>query len=216
MFKNILTTVIVAAVVAAGIAWFVAPNAVSQGLGTSADNVQQVIWQFTKGVMLEGASKTGKNSSAVFTASGTLAPGQNIDYWTNKTGRTVLFDYADVVQTGTGYASSTMRISVFATSTVSGINPYVAPKVSTSSLSNFLIDNVRMGTSSPSNYVWNADVNGGTNATGTIAVPDGSSLVLFLQQGDYQANCTGSICEPATSTNRGFNLNWFAEGHYVP
>lgn len=223
MVKNILVTVIVAAVVAAGIAYVVAPQAVSSTLGTSASNVQQTLWQFTKGMIEEPASRTGKGPSAVFTQSGTLLAGQNIDYWTNKTGRTVLIDYGDVIQTlaagmtsSTGYASSTMRISMFATTTLSNINPYIAPKVSTSTMSNFLIDNARMATGTPPNYIWNADVNGGTNATGTIAVPDGSSVVIFLQQGDYEPGCTGSVCEPATSTNRGFNLNWFLSGHYVP
>lgn len=214
-FKNVLLTAVVALIVAAGVSYAVAPAVASQTLGASAANVQQVIWQFTKGVMLEGSTKTGSGSSAVFTASGTLGKGQYIDYWTNKTGRTVLVDYGDVVQTG-GYASSTMRVSILATTTTSAINPYVAPKVSTSTMSNFLIDNARLATSTPPNFAINADVGGGTNATGTIAVPDGTSIVVLLQQGDYEPGCTGSVCEPATSTNRGFNLNWFIQGHYVP
>lgn len=236
MIKNILVTVIVAAIVAGGFTYALAPQLVSEAmqqassatqqasdsLGASAANVQQVFWQFTKGVMIEGPTRTGVGSSAIFTASGVLGTSQNIDYWTNKTGRTVLIEGTDVIQqAGTGgsskgYASSTMRISVFATTTISNINPYVSPKVSSSTMSNFLIDNVRVATSSPVNYVWNGDIGGGTNATGTIAVPDGSSVVIFLQQGDYQANCTGSVCEAATSTNRGFNLGWFLSGHYVP
>lgn len=219
MFKNILTTVVVAALVAAGIALIVTPSVVvqaTQTLGASADNVQQTLWQFTKGVILEPATHTGTGPSMVFTRSGSIVKGTNYDVFKNSTGRTVILDYADLVQTG-GYASSTMRISIFATTTVpTSINPYVAPKVSTSSMSNFLIDNARIATSSAPNYLWNSDVGGGTNATGTIAVPDGSSVVIFLQQGDYEPGCTGSVCEPATSTNRGFNLNWFVEGHYVP
>ena len=209
--KNILVTVVVAALVSVGF-YTLAPRQAAT-LGTSINNVQQVIWGFTKGVSLEGASKTGTGSNVVFSKSGTILAGQNQDGWTNDTGRTVYFDYGDAINTGT--ASSSFRISVVATSSAS-ISPSMAL---TAPIANpaggLLIDNVLLATSSPANFVINSDINAGTQASGTVPVLSGQRIIFFLRQNSAHF-CTGSICETATSTNRGFNVNWYLQGHYIP
>lgn len=215
--SNIFLTVVVAAMVSAGVAYVVAPQVTSQALGTSINNVQQVLWAFTKGVSLEPASHTTTGPSAVFTRSGSIPAGQNQAYWTNDLGRTAYIDYgeADII----GLASSSMRISAFATTTtsVAASMSYTAPIATTSlnlGASTLLIDNVQIPTSTPY-FMVNTDINAGSQASGTVAVLPGATVMFLLRQ-DRATVCTGSLCETSTSTNRGFNVNWFISGHYIP
>jgi hypothetical protein len=219
-FKNVIVTVIVAAVVAFGVASLAVSATTGKSLGASASQVQSVLWQFTNGISLDpGNSSAGGNGDYVFTKGGTIPAGANQAVWINKTGRTVYVDYADVITTG--IASSSMRVSAVATSSVS--TSTLATTASsmwlTAPIANpaggLLIDNVQIGTSSPKNTIINTDVGPGTNASGTIPVADGSGIIFSLRQNNPN-NCTGSACEQATSTNRGFNLTWFLEGHYQP
>lgn len=232
--QNIILTVVVAAFVGGASALIVAPKQTTtavidagvqaaQDLGAAVNgiaNVQAVIWQFSEGISLDAGGSNGGNGDILITKGGTLGPGQNQGGWTNKTGRTVYVDYAEFDAVGTGFASSSLRISAFSTTTATvSTGMFLTAPVQTGAgaiaSSSLLIDNRLIATSSPALYLTiNSDLNPGTNATGTVAVPDGSSVLFYLRQ-DSAVNCTGSSCEAATSTNKGINaFNWFLSGHY--
>lgn len=220
--KTVLVSVVVAVIVFVAGWLVVSPSSANSTLGASFANVQSTVWQFTGGISLDPGGSNGNGGDVLITKGGTMAAGQNTACYTNKTGRTQFFDYADVALTG-GYASSSMRLSVISTTTpctsLVASQYYAAPTPTASST--FLIDNDLIPTSTPPNYVINADVNGGTNATGTVPVLDGSSVLILLRTDRLTNTCTGAgsgtgACETSTSTNRGFNLNWFLEGHYRP
>ncbi len=217
--KSIVTSLVVAVLVFVAGWAIVKPASVgstTEALGAGAAQVQQTIWQFASGISLDQSSGSGSSGTVEFTKSGTIGPGQNQGVWTNKTGRTVYIDYGDIALTGSGFASSSMRVSGVATtsSSLPTSMAYTAP-VQTAS-STLLVDNRPIATSSPGRLlVINSDTNQGANATGTVAVLDGSSFIWQLRQ-DSAVVCTGSVCEQATSTNRGFNLDWYIHGHYRP
>lgn len=214
--KSLVLTVVVAVVVAAGVSYVVAPSVTSSTLGGSINNVQSVIWQFSKGVSLDSSDSNGGGGSVLVTKSGTIGTGQNQGVWTNKTGRTVYVDYADVITTGA--ASSSFKITALATTTssIAASMWLTAPTSATAATTTTLIGDAILATSSPAGYIINSDITTGmTNASGTVPVLDGQSLIFYIRQAFGNA-CTGSVCEQATSTNRGFNLSWYLQAHYRP
>lgn len=199
--KNIFVSVVVAAIVSLGVSFIVAPKQTTQVVGAVSGNVQSVTWTFLNGISLDGLTSHIESS-------GTIPAGANQGFWTNKTGRTVYVDYADLAFQGV--ASSSVRVSV-ATSTTSSIaNNFAAPFGS-------LIDNQLLATSTPlAAAIINSDIGAGTNGKGTIVVLPGVSVVFFFRQDDIRA-CNGATCETATSTNRGFStVQWFMQGHFRP
>lgn len=135
--------------------------------------------------------------------SGTISRGQNQGFWKNPGPTSVIVDYSELQSTGTASSSYYFYMG---TSTASSVTnnfsiPYSA-----------LIDSYSVATSSGPRVV-NSDANAGTNGQGSVVVPVGGYVIFGVQQ-RYNTACTGSVCETATSTNRGFNLNWALQFHY--
>lgn len=161
---------------------------------------------FVAGISLDS------NNELVVSKSSVMGPGVNQAFYQNKTGRIVYVDYIDAypVSTTNNFgavttASSSMRVSVGTSTTASIANNFAAPFAT-------LIDNALIATGTP--MVVNSDKDVGTNGRGTIPVLPGQYIYILMRQ-DSGNTCTGSICETATSTNRGFNLKWYLEFHYA-
>lgn len=137
---------------------------------------------------------------------------QNQVAWLNNTGQVVMASNfkAIIVPSGKGAktASSTYIMDV-ATSTTATITNSAAPIAYPT-----LIDTYSLATSTTNNIVINSGKNGGTNGQSTIAIAPNQYLILVLEN-PYNQACTGSVCETATSTNRGFNLSASAEINYA-
>jgi len=123
----------------------------------------------------------------------------------NKTDRTVFFDYAEAYINGTASSTLTLDIATSSTATLA----YNASPFSE------LIDSYSITTSTTYKLV-NSIKNAGTNGINSIAVTAEECLVFFLQN-PYSsgASCTGSLCENATSTARGYTVNYKARYHYI-
>lgn len=130
----------------------------------------------------------------------TLGARQNQVAWLNNTGQTVFFDLSRVYPSG--IASTTLQVSV-GTSTTATVtdssNPFFAS----------FIDRYLLATSTQPAI--NNFKDGGTNGRTVIPVAPNQYFLMVLEN-PYNQACTGSTCETATSTNRGYNL--FGEFEY--
>lgn len=210
-----IISLVVALVVGLGFAAHKSPAPVSTVGGTIDGGTYSAPQNFTQGVSLGG-------TEIKFTKAGIIPAQQNHATYFNNTGRVVYIDYTemDVIPTTnniayTAYAnaSSSMRFSAGTTTsnTSATLNTfdYSAPFAT-------LIDNVLVATSTTgvATTSINSDINVGRDQ-GTVPVLPGQ-YVYFIFRQDSTGTCNGSTCETATSTNRGFNVHWFMEGHYSP
>jgi hypothetical protein len=165
----------------------------NDGLGGQRGGMQE----FVDGI------KAGDRTSIWRT--GTIPASTNQSAWCNtQIGKTAYVDIAEM--SFTGNASSSMRVSI-GTSTASSItNNYTAPYAG-------LVDNYLLATSTGSTIVANNIIDNGTNGRGIVGVAT-SECVNFIFRQDSTGACTGSLCEAATSTARGFNGAWNLRIHY--
>lgn len=169
-----------------------APVQAPQSLGDISINTQE----FPAGV------KFGDKATVNWTG-GQIGARSNQASFRNTTGRTIYVDLAEMVTTGT--ASSTYQFFVATSTTATRSDNFTDP-FST------LIDAFTLATSTTVRAV-NSIKDAGTNGRSVIPVTDGQYVLLTFQQ-TYNNTCNGSLCETATSTNRGFNVNWFLRYHY--
>lgn len=148
--------------------------------------------------------------SVHFTAEGDLLAGVNQVAWRNTTGRKVVVDKAEMRTTGTASSSYLFYVG---TSTAASNTSF---DFGTAMFSE-LIDAPSLATSSPIKvFTSMSDTDQGTNGRGAIEVEDGEYVLFMFRKQDLINSCSGSVCEAATSTNRGFNVRWLLEGHYIP
>lgn len=129
---------------------------------------------------------------------GTIGRGVNQGFWRNETGGNVVVDYAEM-QT-TGIASSSMIFSA-GTSTAATITDNFSAPFST------LIDQYLVATSAPAKVI-NSELSTTTNSQGSIIVGPGVYVNFLVRSRGVNCPTTGGACESATSTSRGFNVNW--------
>lgn len=142
-----------------------------------------------------------------FTKNGRINAGSNQASWRNTLNRTVYIDYTEMVPTGT--ASTTFIFYVGTSTAATYSDNYAAPYAT-------LVDGKRIATSTTP-IVVNSKADAGTLGRQTIAVAPGVYVNFAMLQGYLQGNCTGSVCEAATSTNRGIStIDWLLRGHYKP
>lgn len=122
----------------------------------------------------------------------------------NTTGKDVIVDYGEVNVVTGETASSTYKVAVFATTSTSVPTnaDFAALTGNTRKLS--LIDGVTLATSTTATTTSSTYASSAGLGNGAIIIPNGSSLFGFIQQ-TFTTPCTGSQCETATSSNRGFN-----------
>lgn len=140
----------------------------------------------------------------------TMSPGANsVLLYTNNTGREVYVNYGTAVIPTGSTASSTFKVSMFATTStsVAVTSDFDALAGNTGKAS--LINGVLIATSSTATTTSSTYAVAVSKGNGTVIVPAGSSVFGYLQAN--QATVTGclpsvaGVCEAATSTNRGFN-----------
>lgn len=207
-----IVALVVALAVGLGFAAHSSPTSVSDssvGSQAASGGTYTNPVQFTKGLSLDVSNEI------ILAKRGTIAAGQNQGAWLNDTGRIVYVDYAELSTvstvsplTNSATASTSMRVSIGTSTAASNLainftQPYAS-----------LVDNALIATGTP-NISINSDKDVGTNGRGTVPVLPGKYVYFLLRQ-DSTANCTGSVCENATSTNRGFNLFWYLTLHYQP
>lgn len=192
-FVSALIAFIVAVVVAV-----VAVSSFTDGTATPSEPAAGAS-QSAPGEFPEGALLGNAFSKYV---TGTIGAGENQTAYRNTSGRTQYVDLATVRTTGT--ASTTQRITV-GKSTSSTIANFTAATFAESSLINYVL-----ATSSAATTTASVQGSAAVDRAGVIALADGEYLIFALTQTFLQGNCSGSVCETATSTNRGFNLEVMA------
>jgi hypothetical protein len=132
-----------------------------------------------------------------------IGAGVNYAGFLNATGQTIYVTGAKVnlvanaasVQT----ASSSFMLDI-ATSTLEHIADYSNPFAS-------IIDSYTIATSTiGSQQVINSIKNAGTNGVNVVPVANGAYVSVLLSERYNNPGCTGSVCETATSTKRGFDV----------
>ena len=135
----------------------------------------------------------------------TLPPGAaSVALYTNRTGHDVFADFgaADILTGQT--ASSTFKASLFSTTSSSSAVPAWADFGTLAEGKRALIQAVEYATSSTATSTNSVLSAAQSKGSGSVLVPDGATLFGYIQQ-TYANLCTGSLCETATSSNRGFN-----------
>jgi hypothetical protein len=139
----------------------------------------------------------------------TIASGQNLSIYTNKTNSTMYFTEASIVTAGT--ASSSVNIYAIATSSsaiLTGQQHYIAPPTTygrTLLSGVFLATTTVATTTSTITEAMNANP---ARSNGLVAVPAGWSLWVWIQNGTVSSGnpaskCTQPTCAQATSTELG-------------
>lgn len=210
-FKNIVTSVVVAALVSvAAIFAFYPSETYTQYVPASTENVaaatasggvHQAIEQWVNGLMPGDQNE--------FWKSGTIEAGRNQASFQNKTGRTVYFNPSNAsIGWTTGTASTTFAFYI-ATSTGASIsNDFATPA------GNLLLSGAYAATTTQAQFYAGTTTSNGVN--GAVTVPAGS-YVNILVRSFMGGLCDGSVCETSTSTNRGITrFLWTIKGRYQP
>lgn len=170
-------------------------------LGASGDIVTNIV-TYLKGL------KIGDSTQKTIVKQ--MASGQNtVLLYTNNTGYDVYVDYGEMnILTGST-ASSTSKVSVFATTStsISTVNNY-ATLANGNTGAKTLIDSVLIATSSTATTTSSIYASKANAGNGAILVPTGYSVWGMLQQNtSATTGCYGvtGLCEVATSTRRGFD-----------
>lgn len=139
-----------------------------------------------------------------YTEAGTLALGDAQDCIVFNKAAVGYFDYAEAYINGT--ASTTLELNVATSSSATlgqDANPYAE-----------LIDSYLVSTSTKNKLI-NSEENQGTNGVSAIAVARGTYVCIGLTDPyNVDGSCTGSLCENATSTARGYTVPYTLKFHY--
>jgi len=136
----------------------------------------------------------------------TLAPNTNsVLLYANTTGKDVIVDYGEINVITGETASSTGKISLFATTTSSIPTGVDFSTLAGNAGKNILINSVILATSTTATTTSSVYAATAGKGNGSIIVPDGSYLFGLLQQNTVGCLGATGLCEVATSSNRGFN-----------
>lgn len=135
-------------------------------------------------------------------AGGKIEAKSNQASWRNTTGGVVYVDLAELATDGT--ASSSFKLYVGTSTAATIASDFTAPFAS-------LINGVILATSTIATTTTNYDV--AAQTPHSIRVADGVYVNFQLQEKDSNACGVAGTCETATSSNRGFNLQWRLQYH---
>lgn len=139
------------------------------------------------------------------------AQANEVAIYTNRSGHDVFILNASAdIRTGST-ASSTSKVSVFATTSSATAVPVWADFGTLAEGKRAMIQAVGIATSSTATTTNSVLAAVQAKGVGSVLVPHGSTVFGFLQQdttGCSIAGAAAGVCETATSTNRGFNP-WF-------
>lgn len=181
------------AVIALGFSIFGGSSQPSQNVGGERAGLQE----FMDGIKLGPVTEQWATVS--------LSAGVNQASWrNNQVGKDIVVDYAEF-DNGTGVASTTYQFFI-ATSSAATISSDFDDPFSP------ILDGYTLATSSKISVI-NSIKDAGTNGRSAAKVSNGEYVIFTFQQ-RYAGNCSGSVCETATSTNRGFNSTGRLKFHY--
>lgn len=188
----------VAVVLAALTLFFVFSTSPAQApTGEKVGGQRAGVQEFVDGI------KSGSVNSKWVSAS-LPAGASSVVLYTNRTGHDVYADFGSVdVLTG-DTASSTQKAFLFATSSSNTSVPTWADFGTVNEGVRALIGGYTIATSSTALTENSVVAAVNSIGNGAVLIPDGSTLFGYLNQ-TYATKCTGSVCETATSTNRGYN-----------
>lgn len=168
---------------------FVAPSAPSAGYSQS-----------NPGEFPEGA-KLGTTGSRFYSGTLKASQGQGQASYRNTSGKDQYIDLLGLRTTGTASTTQTLTAG---TSTSATFNSFSVP----STVKKFI--NVALATTSAATTTNSVQGPGaGTgDGSGLVRLADGEYFNFGLYQ-TYGTACSGSVCEAATSTNRGFDVRYF-------
>lgn len=152
-------------------------------------------------------------------SAGKIGPGSNIGYFKNPTSRRIYITnvQANTIANAAGIntASTTYRIFAASSTISTNFNTTASVDFGAPARTYWGIDGGIIATSSGPLSI-SATSTSGTTSSGNVGtwLEPGQYLIIALQQ-QYTTPCTGSQCETATSTNRGFDLEWFVEWQYI-
>jgi len=139
-----------------------------------------------------------------------LGSGVTSDVWTNRTGTDVFVDYGSLITSGT--ASTSYRVFMFATTStsVASTNDFtlISAALNTDIIRAWPLATSTTATTTDTVYAINDGINDGM----PTRIRNGQSVIVYLQS-TFFGPCSGSVCETATSTNRGFNVTGFIRTH---
>lgn len=185
------------------------PTTSNQNPEVNAGSVRIDTDQFVNGLSI-GSPATFENW-----VRGTIPAGSNQASWRNNVGGAEVIVDRVILRT-TGTASSTFRL-ISGTSTAATIADFTAPAFTNTAFIVF-----PFATSSTATTTNNFEGSGADQAAyggiGAVSVADGGFVNFALLQGlsgTPSPGClsVGSVCESATSTNRGFNVDYYL--HYI-
>lgn len=131
----------------------------------------------------------------------TLAPlANNVLLYRNTSGRDVIIDYGEVIYPTGQTASTTYTVSIFATTSASIVSTQNYTALAEGRRSMIQTNVATSSTATTTNSV--------SNGNGAVLVASDSYVFGYIQNlptGGGGAVCTGSVCETATSSNRGVN-----------
>lgn len=208
--KNILIGIVVVVVLLIGgltIKSFIPVASEVHPQNALAAQVQNDQFQFTAGIA-EGSPVAVNHNRVKLT----LGARQNQASWLNTTGTTVIVSNVAGILTSSKVgispvASSTLVYSVATSTTPTVVDSQTAPAFAG------ILDSYLIATSTTNNITIDADKELGTNGQGTVSLLNGQYLIVTLENPYLTAGtCTGTpLCENATSTNRGYNIDTYAD-----
>lgn len=176
--------------------------------GATGGIYQALPWTFGSGIKLGDVNQN-------WLPTVTLTNGQDQVGYTNTSGKDILVDYGEVqmIANGAGLniASSTFRVTMFATTTAVVPDNQDFTTVSASSTALIIGVWATSTQATTTNSVQNVTLGG----QGTVRVPSGSTLITYLQRNTTLCGAVAAtVCEAATSTNRGFDVKIRARYHF--
>ena|SRR3990167_4171882 len=139
-----------------------------------------------------------------------LGGGVTSDVWTNRTGTDVFVNYGSLMTSGT--ASTTYRVFMFATTStsVASTNDFtlISAALNTDIIRAWALATSTTATSTDTHYA----IKDGRSDGSPTRIRNGESVIVYLQS-TFFGPCSGSVCETATSSNRGFNIIGFISTH---
>lgn len=183
--RNIFALGVVALVVVIG-AFFGLPSLFTSQ--SAAGYSQSDVGKFEEGAQL------GTTGSRYY--SGVIKAGNDQVSYRNTSGKDQYVDLAILRTTGTASTTQTLTAG---TSTSATFNGFSVPS-NIKSLVNAIVATSSVATTTDS-------VNGYGAAEGTVRLADGDYLNIGVYQ-TFGNQCTGAVCETATSTNRGYDVRY--------
>ena len=164
--------------------------------------------EFTDGIT------SGPNGIAEVWFSQTLPAGsEEVLLIRNQSGKDAILHYGESNVISGATASSSYKLFLVATSS-SSIGAWAdVAGTAVSTGKNALINGVTIATSTTASTTSSVYANDAGVGNGSVLVPNGWYVFGFLQALDAMA-CADGACEPATSTNRGFNPQFRVRIHY--